>query len=145
MPQLADVFTYLSCSDSLQGKMEVLISLVTDLCKDRVCAEEVENLAKRFHVDISSKPFSQRKRAVLREILVHINRDDSAAPEYRRLLVETEQWLSCKKKSGYFCSYVGCMFKARKHQGKRNVQIWMFPSIWKFQTFPTVVPNLGIC
>ena len=96
--------------------MEGLTSLVTDLCKDRVCAEEVENLAKRFHVDISSKPFSQRKRAVLREILVHINRDDSAAPEYRRLLVETEQWLSCKKKSGYFCSYVGCMFKARKHK-----------------------------
>ena len=50
MPQLADVFTYLSCSDSLQGKMEGLTSLVTDLCKDRVCAEEVENLAKRFHV-----------------------------------------------------------------------------------------------
>ena len=97
--------------------MEELTSIVSDLCQNRVNAYEVENLAKKYNVeDITSKQFSQQKRAVLREVLLHITRDDSAAPEYSRLLSETELWLSCKRQSGFTCSYVGCLFRGRIHR-----------------------------
>ena len=46
--------------------------LVNDILHNFVTVYEVANLAKRFNVDISSKDFSQQKRTVLREILIHI-------------------------------------------------------------------------
>ena len=94
MPQLADVLTYLSC---LQGKMKVLTSLVTDLCKDRVCAEEVENLAKRFHVqDAEQCRLTFLLYANVLKIIVH--NQFSPSNEARR---EMEYWAN--KISRYRC------------------------------------------
>ena len=90
--------------------------LVNDILHNFVTVYEVANLAKRFNVDISSKDFSQQKRTVLREILIHILRDELPDPKYRQLLSETEHWLTRRKDSGFSCSYVGCFFRGRVHK-----------------------------
>ena len=85
--------------------------LVNDTLHNIMTVYEVAILAKRFNVDISSKDFSQQKRTVLREILIHILRYELPDPKYRQLLSETEHWLTRRKDSGFSCSYVGCFFR----------------------------------
>ena len=89
--------------------------IVNDILQNTVTVYEIANLAKRFDVDISSKHYSQQKRTVLREILIHILRDDLPDSKYHELLTETEQWLTRRRESGFSCSYVGCLFRGRTH------------------------------
>ena len=75
------------------------------------------SLAQQLNCDIVRETnISRQRRVVQHELLKHIIREDPS-DKYKELLEETSNWLYMKKEDGYPCTFSGCLFVGKRHQG----------------------------
>ena len=93
-------------------------ALVTKCVNGSITRTELNNGAKKLNVVlIPQDDFSKQKRILIRQLLIHILREEiSEREEYERLLKETNLWLNQPKINGYPCVKTGCTFHGVQHR-----------------------------
>ena len=106
----------MAMSDS--SLIEAFKALVTKCLNGSITRSELNNGAKKLNVVLEpDDDFSKQKRTLLRQLLIHILREENVErKEYERLLKETNLWLTQPKISGYPCVKTGCPFHGVQHR-----------------------------
>ena len=112
------IISQLTMSDPSLSLIEAFKALVTKCVNGSITRSELNNGAKKLNVVLNPEDdFSKQKRILLRQLLIHILREEISEREgYERLLRETNLWLNQPKISGYPCVKTGCPFHGVQHR-----------------------------